>query len=122
ALDTYSPVRVSPLMISPSCTNKGTRTTAPDSNFAGLPPLPAVSPFKPGSVSTIFKFTKVGGTTKIGAPFHKVSLQSDCSFNQILASATSASCKANCSNDSIAMKCHSLPSPYKYCVSTSTTS
>src|SRR3990167_1033965 len=83
ALETYSPVRVSTLMISPSCKNKGTRTTAPLSSFAGLPPLPAVSPFKPGSVSTIFNCTKIGGTTKIGRLFHKVNLQSLCSLSQI---------------------------------------
>src|SRR5699024_4602424 len=35
---TYSPVRVSTLMISPSCTNNGTRTTAPVLSVAGLPP------------------------------------------------------------------------------------
>ena len=33
-------MRVSTLIVSPSCTNSGTRTTAPVSSVAGLPPLP----------------------------------------------------------------------------------
>lgn len=41
--DTYSPERVSTLITSPICTNRGTLTTAPVLNVAGLPPVPAVS-------------------------------------------------------------------------------
>src|SRR3546814_19051720 len=39
---TYSPERVSTLMISSLPTNSGTRTTAPVSSLAGLPPPPEV--------------------------------------------------------------------------------
>src|SRR3990167_1158485 len=97
ARETYSPVRVSTLMISPSCKNKGTRTTAPDSSLAALLPPLDVSPLKPVSVSIIFKVTKIGGVTRIGRPFHNISLHSTCSFNHIFASPTSASCRAYCS-------------------------
>src|SRR5438876_11592446 len=81
ALETYTPLRVSTLIDSPSWINNGTRTTAPVSSFAGLPPPPDVSPRTPGSVSVIFKITKLGGTTPKGIPFHNVNIQSDCSFN-----------------------------------------
>jgi len=37
ARETYSPVRVLTLIISPCCTNSGMRTTAPVSRAAGLP-------------------------------------------------------------------------------------
>src|SRR5690606_11943924 len=70
--ETYSPERVSTLMVSSWATNSGTRTTAPVSSVAGLPPVPAVSPFTPGSVSTIFSSTKFGGVTWVGLPFHRV--------------------------------------------------
>src|SRR5690625_41272 len=62
----YSPLRVSTLMTSPSWTNNGTRTVAPVSRWAGLPPLPEVSPRRPGSVSTILSSTKLGGVTTMG--------------------------------------------------------
>src|SRR5690606_6841733 len=58
--ETYSPVRVSTRITSPSGTNSGTRTTAPVSSLAGLPPPPLVSPRTPGSVSTILRLTKLG--------------------------------------------------------------
>src|SRR5690625_3149770 len=66
--ETYSPVRVSTRMTSPSGTNSGTRTTAPVSTFAGLPPPPLVSPRTPGSVSTTLRLTKLGGVTMSGSP------------------------------------------------------
>src|SRR5690625_7550603 len=68
----YSPLRVSTLMTSPSWTNNGTRTVAPVSRWAGLPPLPEVSPRRPGSVSTILCTTKFGGDTTMGLLFHRV--------------------------------------------------
>lgn len=46
--ETYSPERVSTLITSPICTNSGTLTTAPVDRVAGLPPVPAVSPFRLG--------------------------------------------------------------------------
>src|SRR3546814_1933614 len=55
--ETYSPERVSTLITSSWPTNSGTRTTAPVSSVAGLPPPPAVSPRTPGSVSVIFSST-----------------------------------------------------------------
>src|SRR5688500_19442613 len=75
-------------MISSWPTNSGTRTTAPVSSVAGLPPPPEVSPRTPGSVSTIFSSTKFGGCTAIGTPFHNVTrseehtseLQSPCNL------------------------------------------
>src|SRR5690606_2175351 len=78
---TYSPVRVSTLTISPVCTNSGTRTVAPVDSRAGLPPVPAVSPLTPGSVSTISSSTKFGGATASGAPFHRVTVQTSSSFS-----------------------------------------
>jgi len=74
--ETYSPERVSTLITSPICTNNGTLTTAPVDSVAGLPPVPAVSPFRPGSVSTISSSTKFGGVTAIGLPFHSVTMHS----------------------------------------------
>src|SRR5690606_19222833 len=50
---TYSPERVSTLITSSWPTNSGTRTTAPVSRVAGLPPPPEVSPRTPGSVWVI---------------------------------------------------------------------
>ena len=47
AREAYSPERVSTLITSPVCTNRGTLTTAPVLNVAGLPPVPAVSPLRP---------------------------------------------------------------------------
>src|SRR3546814_7471722 len=61
--ETYSPERVSTLITSSWPTNSGTRTTAPVSSVAGLPPPPEVSPRTPGSVSVIFSSTKFGGMT-----------------------------------------------------------
>src|SRR5690606_19872004 len=46
--ETYSPVRVSTRITSPSGTNSGTRTTAPVSSLAGLVPPLLVSPRTPG--------------------------------------------------------------------------
>ena len=51
-LDTYSFERVSILSISPSSINKGTRTTAPVDNFAGLIPPLASGGIKPAKLST----------------------------------------------------------------------
>ena len=70
--DTYSWDRVSIFRISPSSINKGTRTTAPVDNFAGLTPPLAVSPLTPGSVSITSNSTKLGGTTTIGSLFQRV--------------------------------------------------
>ena len=59
--ETYSPERVSTLITSPIWTNNGTLTTAPVLRVAGLPPVPAVSPVRPGSVSVISASMKFGG-------------------------------------------------------------
>src|SRR5690606_9371413 len=72
---TYSPERVSTLITSSCPTNSGTRTTAPVSSVAGLPPPPEVSPRTPGSVWVILSSTKFGGVTAIGVPFHSVTTQ-----------------------------------------------
>src|SRR6185312_8300021 len=66
----YSPVRVSTLMTSSWLTNSGTRTTAPVSRVAGLPPPPEVSPRTPGSVPTISSVTVFGGVTPIATPLN----------------------------------------------------
>src|SRR5690554_5008662 len=108
--ETYSPLRVSTLITSPICTNNGTRTTAPVDKVAGLPPVPAVSPFRPGSVSVISNSTKFGGATLIGFPFHKVKVHTSCSTNHFLLSPTAASSAASCSNVSLFMKCQNSPS------------
>src|SRR3990167_8924733 len=97
ARDRYSPVRVSTLMQSPSLRNKGTRTTAPVSNLAALLPPAAVSPRTPGSVSTIFSTTKLGGSTVSGSLFHKVTAQTSCSFSHFLASPMAILLMACCS-------------------------
>ena len=59
-------VRVSTLTLSPILMNKGTWTTTPVLNVAGLPPVPAVSPLRPGSVSATSKITGLRGVTEIG--------------------------------------------------------
>ena len=65
-------MRVSTRTTSPCWTNNGTRTTAPVSRVAGLPPPPDVSPRTPGSVSVICNSTKLGGVTDNGKPLNKV--------------------------------------------------
>src|SRR5690606_1360574 len=120
--ETYSPERVSTLITSSWATNSGTRTTAPVSRVAGLPPVAAVSPFTPGSVSTIFSSTKFGGVTWIGLPFHRVTTQSSSPFSHFAASPTPALSAWTCSKVSCCMKCQYSPSVYRYCMSVSTTS
>ena len=102
--ETYSPERVSTRITSPICTNNGTFTTAPVLKVAGLPPVPAVSPLRPGSVSTISNSTKFGGVTVIGAPFHNVTIQSAWSNNHFSASPTAFASAEYCSNVSGCMK------------------
>src|SRR3954451_392797 len=63
----YVPVRVSTRIVSPWFTNSGTLTTRPVSVLAGLVPPLAVSPRKPGSVSTISSSTLIGGSTSTGS-------------------------------------------------------
>src|SRR5690606_17650431 len=63
---TYSPLRVSTRSTSPISTKSGTLTTAPELSLAGLVPPVAVSPRRPGSVSTTSSSTKLGGVTEIG--------------------------------------------------------
>src|SRR5690606_638156 len=64
---TYSPVRVSTRILSPTLMKSGTRTTTPDSSVAGLSPPPeAVSPFTPGSVSETVSSTALGTWTSAG--------------------------------------------------------
>ncbi len=63
------------LLLRPFAQTKVHETTAPVDNVAGFPPVPAVSPFKPGSVSAISNSTKFGGVTAIGLLFHSVKVQ-----------------------------------------------
>src|SRR3990167_8869656 len=119
---TYSPDRVSTLMISSWPTNKGTLTVAPVSSLAGLPPPPEVSPRTPGSVSTISNTTKLGGTTDNAVPFHNKTMQISCSLIQIEASVIASEGISCCSYDFGSIKCHTLPSLYIYCISSSATS
>ena len=62
ALDKYSPVRVSILIISSCSTNNGTATCAPVSTIAGLVAPCAVLPLNPGSVSVTRSSTAVSYT------------------------------------------------------------
>src|SRR5579862_742943 len=66
--ETYSPVRVSILILSPSSIKRGTWTLAPLSVTAGFKTRPEVSPRRPVVVSTIFISRNVGGTTSMGCP------------------------------------------------------
>ncbi len=84
--------------------------------------MPAVSPFKPGSVSVISSSTKFGGVTTIGLPLNKVKVQVSFSTNHFLASPTAFSSAAICSKVSLFMKCQNSPSLYKYARSVSITS
>ena len=99
-----------------------TRTTAPVSRVAGLPPVPAVSPFTPGSVSTIFSSTKFGGVTWIGLPLNRVTTHSSSPLIHLAASPTPALSAWICSKLSWFMKCQYSPSAYRNCMSVSTTS
>src|SRR5690606_3862595 len=120
--ETYSPERVSTLITSSWPTNSGTRTTAPVSRVAGLPPPPEVSPRTPGSVSVIFSSTKFGGVTWIGVPFHRVTTHSSSPLSHFSAPPMPAASACTCSKDSGFMKCQYSPSAYRYCMSVSTTS
>ena len=80
---------------------------------AGLPPVPVVSPLRPGSVSTISNSTKFGGVTVIGAPFHKVTIQSAWSNNHFSASPTAlASAQLRSEERRVGKECRSRWSPY----------
>src|SRR6185437_13742412 len=94
---TYSPVRVSTRITSSWFTNNGTRTVAPVSSLAGLPPPPEVSPRTPGSVSTIFSSTKLGGVTDKGMPFQNVTMHSSSPFSHCSASPTAFLSSVCCS-------------------------
>src|SRR5690606_16592004 len=107
---TYSPERVSTLTISSWLTNSGTRTTAPVSSVAGLPPPPEVSPRTPGSVSVIFSSTKFGGVTWMGVPFHRVTTQSSSPLSHFSAPPMPALSAWTCSKFSGSMKCQYSPS------------
>src|SRR3546814_188324 len=120
--ETYSPERVSTLITSSWPTNSGTRTTAPVSSVAGLPPPPEVSPRTPGSVSVIFSSTKFGGMTWIGVPFHRVTTPSSSPLGHFPAPPMPALSDWTCSKDSGFMKCQYSPSLYRYCMSVSITS
>src|SRR5690606_38829471 len=93
---TYSPERVSTLMISSWPTNSGTRTTAPVSSVAGLPPPPEGSPRTPGSVWVIFSSTKLGGVTWIGVPFHSVTTHSSSPLSHFSAPPMPAASACTC--------------------------
>ena len=97
-------------------------TTAPVSSFATLVPPVTVSPFMPGSVSTIFSSTCAGGVTVSGWPFQRVTMQVRPSWSHCAASPTAARLAVCCSKDSGCMKWKKSPSVYRYCMSTSTTS
>src|SRR5699024_12564948 len=64
----YSPVRVSTRTTSPSSTNRGMLTVAPDSSSAGFVPPETVSPRTPGSVRVIFSSMMLGTDTLSGLP------------------------------------------------------
>src|SRR5690606_36448449 len=110
---TYSPDRVSTLIISSWLTDSGTRTTAPVSSVAGLPPPPEVSPRTPGSVSLILSSTKFGGVTWIGVPFHRVTMQSSSPLSHFSAPPMPALSACTCSKFSGSMKCQYSPSEYR---------
>ncbi len=100
-------------------TNSGTRTTAPVSSVAGLPPPPEVSPRTPGSVSVIFSSTKFGGCTAMISPLNSVTTHSSSPFSHFAVSPTPVLPAWCCSNDSWCMKCQNSPSEYRYCMSVS---
>src|SRR5690606_25473449 len=107
---TYSPERVSTLISSSWLTNSGTRTPAPVSSVAGLPPPPEVSPRRPGSVSVIFSSTKFGGWTMIGVPFQRVTTHSSSPLSHLAASPMPAASACTCSKVDGSMKCQCSPS------------
>src|SRR5690606_4221465 len=108
--ETYSPERVSTLIFSPFSMNSGTRTVAPVSSLAGLPPPEAVSPRMPGSVSTMSSSTKFGGVTCKGVPFHSVTTHISLPLSHCAASAIAVSSAPICSCVSGCMKCQNSPS------------
>ncbi len=100
----------------------GTRTTAPVSSLAGFWPPVAVSPRRPGSVSTTLRSMCGGGMTCSGTLFHRVTMQVMPSFSHCALSPTAALLAAYCSKLSGTMKWKKSPSEYRYCMSVSTTS
>ena len=66
ALDRYSPLRVSTLMISPVLTNRGACTTSPVTSVTGLLAPWAVSPLCPGGASVTSRSTVIGISIAIG--------------------------------------------------------
>src|SRR5690606_37426937 len=63
---TYSCVRVSILIVSPTLMNSGTAIVAPVSTVAGFVTLPVVSPLTPGSDAVTSRNTNVGSVTASG--------------------------------------------------------
>src|SRR6185312_17094023 len=107
----YSPERVSTRMRSPRSTNSGTWIVAPVSSVAGfVPPLDTESPRRPGSVCVTSSSTALGSCTSDGRSSMNSTSTSLLGLVQRNASCTAASAIAICSNDSLSMKCASLPS------------
>ena len=73
----YCPVRVSILIVSPTLMNSGTLMVAPVAILAGLVAPVAVSPRKPGSVSTIFCSMKFGRVTPTARPLEEQHVDHD---------------------------------------------
>jgi len=90
--------------------NSGTRTVAPVSSLAGFAPPVAVSPRKPGSVSTTLSSTCAGGVTLSGTPFHSMTVQLMPSFSQMAPSPSASLPAVYCSKVSGTMKCQNSPS------------
>ena len=103
-------MRVSTLITSLFCTNSGTRTVAPVSSLAGLPPPPEVSPRMPGSVSTIWSSTKFGGVTMSGLPFQSVTMHISSPLSHCDDSPMALLSAVCCSKLSGCMKCQNSPS------------
>ena len=70
-------------MTSPASTKSGTLTVAPVSSFAGFVAFVAVSPLKPGSVSTIFSSTCAGRSTPIGDAVVKLHVDDHAVFQEV---------------------------------------
>ena len=70
-------------MTSPLSTKSGTLTVAPVSSLAGLVVFVAVSPRKPGSVSTIFSSTCAGRSTPIGVAVVELHVDDHAVFQEI---------------------------------------
>lgn len=101
------------MITSPICTNSGTLTTAPVDRVAGLPPVPAVSPFRPRVSFNDFQLNEVWRShgDRLTVPQGHDAFSP--SSSHLALSPTAFSSAASCSKVVLFIKCQNSPSLYR---------